>query len=57
MAKFDELPPEFKAALEAHGQAMHLFYTLPTDKRQFILDRIHSFNSSKEMKEYIDELF
>ncbi len=57
MSKFDELPPALKAKFLENGRAMQRFYTLPTEQRQFILDRIHKLNSSEEMKDYIDSLF
>lgn len=57
MSKFDELSPEIKSALLENGLSMQNFYTLSTEQRQHVLDRIHNFNSKEEMKQYFNSLF
>ena len=46
--KTDDLPLELQQEVSENGEAMQKFYTMPTDQRQYVLDKIVETNEKLE---------
>lgn len=51
-----DLPLGFGMALAQNQSAMAYFSALPAEEKQIVIDKTHSINSKREMKNYVDNL-
>lgn len=54
--KREEMPVGFSMALAQNPEAMQKFALLSEDKKNQIIDGIHSVGSKQEMHEYVNKL-
>ena len=53
LKNFDTLPAQMKKHIIDNSKDMNVFYTLPLEQRQQVLDRIASLNTEAEIRAYL----